>query len=224
MTTASSSSLPEPGLIEVPLDRLHAHPANPNVMSAERAAKLVRHIAAEGRYPPLVARPHPEPDDHWQLLDGHQRLAALKTLGHETATVFPWPCDDAAALLLLGTLNALSGSDDPLKRAQLLEELAALRPIEELVLLLPEEERELEDALSLLALDVDACLAELEAAAAPGPQSPVRSPSRCAARTSRTSSWRSSGRWPRSRVITGAVKRSPSSAAHTWSAPHEVRR
>ena len=172
MTTASLSSLPEPGLIEVPLERLHAHPANPNVMSAERAAKLVRHIAAEGRYPPLVARPHPEPDDHWQLLDGHQRLAALKTLGHETAAVFPWPRDDATALLLLGTLNALSGSDDPLKRAQLLEELAALRPIEELVLLLPEEERELEDALSLLALDVDACLAELEAAAAPGPQSP----------------------------------------------------
>ena len=106
-TTKRSSSSPaaEERLIQVPLDQLHAHPANANVMTPGRREKLARNIARQGRYPPLVVRPHPHIDGGYELLDGHQRLEALRELGYEEATCFLWPCDDATALVLLATLT-----------------------------------------------------------------------------------------------------------------------
>ena len=152
-------------LLRIPLDHLRPHPANANRMSADRLAALAANIARTGEYPPLVARPHPDEAGAWQLLDGHQRLTVLRRLGHTTALVFAWPCDDATALLLLATLNRLEGEDAPAKRAELLSELAALIPAEDLAALLPEDARALEEALGLLDLDVDALLADLTRAA-----------------------------------------------------------
>ena len=39
---------------------LHEHPLNANLMYEGRVEKLARNIEREERYPPLVARPHPE--------------------------------------------------------------------------------------------------------------------------------------------------------------------
>ena len=165
--TESTSSLPavEDRLIRVPLGRLHAHPRNANLMSAERLEKLARNITAEGRYPPLIVRAHPEIDGAYQVMDGHQRLTVLADLGHADALCFLWPCDDATALLLLATLNRLEGEDVPARRAELLAELSALLPPEALAQLLPEDAREIEETLALLDLDSDRLLAELTAAA-----------------------------------------------------------
>jgi ParB-like chromosome segregation protein Spo0J len=149
----------------VPLSRLHPHPANPNLMSEERRGALARHIERQGRYPPLVVRPHPELEGHYQILDGHQRGEVLRQLGLEEALCFLWPCDDEQALLLLATLNRLEGEDVPGRRADLIGELAALLPPEELALLLPEDPTEIEQALHFIDLDPDALLAELTAAA-----------------------------------------------------------
>ena len=60
--TKSTSSSPRPRagsrttgrLVQVPLDRLRPHPANANVMTPERLAKLEEDIRREGDYPPLV--------------------------------------------------------------------------------------------------------------------------------------------------------------------------
>ena len=168
--TKSISSLPAPTdrLLRIPLDRLRPHPSNPNLMPEERLVKLVANIAREGSYPPLVVRPHPEEDGTHQLLDGHQRWEALRRLGHREALCFLWPCDDAQALVLLATLNRLQGEDIPAKRAELLEELTTLLPAEELALLLPEDASQIRDSLALYALDGDALLAELRAAAEQG--------------------------------------------------------
>ncbi len=152
-------------LLRVPLDRLRPHPANANVMPADRLDALAANIARTGAYPPLVARPHPDEPAAWQLLDGHQRLTVLRRLGHTEALVFAWPCDDATALLLLATLNRLEGEDAPAKRAELLSELTALIPAQDLAALLPENARALEEALGLLELDADALLADLTRAA-----------------------------------------------------------
>lgn len=157
-------------LVRVPLDRLRPHPANANQMSAERLETLARNIARTGEYPPLVARPHPDEAGAWQILDGHQRLNVLSCLGHTDALVFAWPCDDETALLLLATLNRLEGEDVPAKRAELLRDLQALMPVDELVALLPEDAHALEELLGLLALDPEALLADL-----------TRSTERCAA-------------------------------------------
>ena len=167
MTTASTSSSPpsEDALVRVPLGQIHPHPANANVMSPERLEALGRNIEREGRYPPLIVRPHPALRGAWQLLDGHQRLDVLRRLGHEEALCFVWPCDDATALLLLATLNRLEGEDLPLKRAELLAELREFVPDEDLAAFLPEDEAAIRDTLSLLDVDADALLAELARAA-----------------------------------------------------------
>lgn len=68
-------------------------------------------------------------------------------------------------MLLLSTLNRLEGSDVPGKRADLVAELTALLPMEDLTLLLPEQAGELADLLALIDLDPDALLAELDNAA-----------------------------------------------------------
>jgi len=156
------------------LEQLHAHPANPNVMSDERLATLSRHIARENRYPPLVVRPHPEISGEYQMLDGQHRAAVLRLLQHESALCYVWPCDDTEALLLLATLNRLSGEDLPDRRAELLVELGALLPRDVLASLLPESPDELEAALAWGELDGERLLAELEAAADRAAGSAVR--------------------------------------------------
>lgn len=163
--STSSSRASEDRLLRVPLADLRPHPANPNLMSDERLEKLAQNIAREGRYPPLVVRPHPESAGAYQLLDGHQRLEVLRRLGHEEAVCFLWPCDDASALVLLATLNRLEGEDVPGRRAELLADLSELLPVEELAGLLPEDGGAIRETLQLLELDTESLLAQLTAAA-----------------------------------------------------------
>lgn len=161
-------------LLRVTLEAIEPHPLNANLMSPERMEKLQRNIEREGKYPPLVARPHPTAAGRWQLLDGHQRLEVLRRLGHTEAVVFPWPCDDQTALLLLGTLNRLEGEDVPARRAALLAELEQLLPPAELELLVPESAAEIEELLGLLDLDTDRLLADLARQAEQRPPATTR--------------------------------------------------
>jgi ParB-like chromosome segregation protein Spo0J len=165
IVNTSSSPPADERLVRVPLTALHDHPLNANLMAEERLDKLARNISREGRYPPLVVRPHPNLPGEFQLLDGHQRREVLRRLGHNDALCFVWDCDDETALLLLATLNRLEGEDVPAKRAELLTELAVLLPADELALLLPEDASLIRDTLALFALDGDALLAELAEAA-----------------------------------------------------------
>lgn len=168
IVSISSSPPPEVGsritgrLISVPLGRLIPHPANANVMPEAFREKLQRDIEREGDYEPLTVRPHPTQPGFYQLLGGHQRHIVLSRLGHPAALCYLWPCDDATALLLLTTLNRLEGQDDPLKHAELLRELAALVPLEDLEQWLPEDAAAIRRSLSLLDLDLDAVLADLQ--------------------------------------------------------------
>lgn len=173
MSTSLSAECGE-GLVRVPLGRLHAHPANANVMPDGLLQKLARNIEREGRYPPLVARTQPDRVGEWQLLDGHHRAEALRSLGHADALVFPWQCDDETALLLLATLNRLEGEDVPARRAELLSELSALTPADVLATLLPEDSSQIEQTLSLLDLNSEALLADLTRAAAGSEQKAPR--------------------------------------------------
>ena len=152
-------------LLRVPLDRLHPHPANANLMSEERLEKLARNIAREENYPPIVVRPHPELPDEYEILDGHQRAEVLRRLGHAEALCFLWPCDDATALMLLATLNRLEGEDVPAFRAGLLSQLTEVLSMEQMAALLPEDEQAIKETIELLSLDTEALLAELTAAA-----------------------------------------------------------
>src|SRR5688572_13749156 len=88
-------------LRQIAIEHLHSHPSNPNQMKEPQLAKLTSHIAATGRYPPLIVRPHPELAAEFQVIDGHQRLRALKRLDTTHALCDVWNCNDEEALILL---------------------------------------------------------------------------------------------------------------------------
>lgn len=133
-------------------------------MPGDLFQKLIENIDRTGNYPPVVVRPDPFLAGGYQILDGHNRVAALSELGEKTATCFNWPCNDRDALVLLATLNRLEGQDVPIRRAGLLDELSRLLPAEELALLLPETARQIDETLELLDLDIEKVLVDLEAA------------------------------------------------------------
>lgn len=172
-TKSSSSSPPSEAsrktgrLLHIPLERLRPHPANPNRMDEERLTKLTENISREQDCPPLVVRPHPQEKGAFQVLDGHQRWEVLRRLGQEQALCYVWPCDDPTALVLVATLNRLQGTDEPLARAELLRDLAALMPIEELSALLPEDAATIHQSLELLESDLEGLLAAFAQPPAP---------------------------------------------------------
>jgi hypothetical protein len=143
----------------IALDKLVAHPDNPNRMSKTNFAKLVRNIERTGRYEPLVVRPYPssslrtgpqknshscssrKPDDDriscFQIINGHHRWQALRELGYKTADAIVWDIDDQNADILLATLNRLGGSDILEKKLALLKRLNKRMEIGKLAKLLP---------------------------------------------------------------------------------------
>ena len=143
----------------IALDKLVAHPDNPNRMSKTSFAKLVRNIERTGRYEPLVVRPCPSsslrtgpqknshssssrnPDDDriscFQIINGHHRWQALRELGYKTADAIVWDIDDQNADILLATLNRLGGSDILEKKLALLKRLNQRMQVGKLAKLLP---------------------------------------------------------------------------------------
>jgi ParB-like chromosome segregation protein Spo0J len=118
----------------IPIDKLTAHPGNPNRMSKRNFVRLVRNIERTGRYEPLVVR---RQGDGFQIINGHHRCRALKQLGYETADAVVWDVDDAEADILLSTLNRLGGSNVLEKKLALLERLNRNMEAREMAKLLP---------------------------------------------------------------------------------------
>ena len=118
----------------IPIDKLTAHPGNPNRMSKRNFARLVRNIERTGRYEPLVVR---RQGDGFQIINGHHRCRALKQIGCETADAVVWDVDDAESDILLSTLNRLGGSDVLEKKLALLERLNRKMHAREMAKLLP---------------------------------------------------------------------------------------
>lgn len=133
----------------IALTQLIAHPGNSNRMTDALFRKLVAHIAESGDYPPIIVRQLAD-SEQYQILDGHHRVKALAELGRTSAKCDIWQADDARATLLLLTLNRLQGSDDPLKRAALLAELAhSNEDLKSLEARLPEDRATLTKLLAL---------------------------------------------------------------------------
>jgi hypothetical protein len=113
-------------------------------MSRQNFAKLVRNIERTGRYEPLMVRPCPDKDGHFQIINGHHRCQALRELGYKTAEVIVWDIDDQEADILLATLNRLGGSDVLDKKLALLRRLNYGMRAHDLARLLPSTRRQIE--------------------------------------------------------------------------------
>jgi hypothetical protein len=121
----------------IALDKLIAHPDNPNRMSKDKFAKLLRNIKRTGHYEPLIVRPCPKKNCNscenrnpnkeggkcFQIINGHHRWQALKELGYKSADAVVWDIDDRQTDIMLATLNRLAGSDVLDKKMALLKRL-----------------------------------------------------------------------------------------------------
>jgi hypothetical protein len=129
---------------EIALDRLIPHPDSPNRMSRAARAKLARNIERTGFYEPLIVRPHPEQRGLFQIINGHHRCHALRTLGRSTADVVVWDVDDQQTDVLLMTLNRLGGRDALSRKLDLLRRLRLRQSTRDLAKLLPQTRGQLE--------------------------------------------------------------------------------
>ncbi|MHC4748558.1 MAG: ParB/RepB/Spo0J family partition protein [Planctomycetota bacterium] len=133
----------------IAIEKLVAHPDNPNRMSSRNYAKLVRNIERTGRYEPLVVRPCPERAGFFQIINGHHRRQALQELGYKTADAIVWDIDNRDADILLATINRLGGSDVLDKKLALLRRLNYRTPARELAKLLPQTAKQIERLCNL---------------------------------------------------------------------------
>jgi len=128
----------------IAIDRLIAHPANPNRMSGAAFKKLVGHIERTGNYEPVIVRPHPKRADCFEIINGYHRVEALKQSGRKRCDCVVWQVDDTEALLLLATLNRLCGSDELDKKSELIKSLSKRFSTKELVGKLAESKKSIE--------------------------------------------------------------------------------
>jgi ParB/RepB/Spo0J family partition protein len=133
----------------VAIEKLVAHPDNPNKQSRVNFAKLVRNIERTGKYEPLIVRPHPERKEFFQLINGHHRCKALEQLGYKEANVIVWDVDNEQTDILLATLNRLGGSDELSKKSSLLKRMSENFKTKELCKLLPQTARQIEQLVNL---------------------------------------------------------------------------
>ena len=133
----------------ISLEKLIAHPDNPNRMSKANLAKLVRNIERTGRYEPITVRPHPQKKDCFQIINGEHRCKALAKLGYKEVNSIVWNVDDEQADILLATLNRLGGSDNLDKKIGLLKHLNKRMESAELAKFLPATAKQIERLVNL---------------------------------------------------------------------------
>jgi ParB-like chromosome segregation protein Spo0J len=129
---------------QIALSRLAPHPDHANRMSRAAFRKLLHHIQQTGRYEPLVVRRHPHEPGRFQIIHGHHRFEALRTLGRAKAQAIVWNVDDEQTDLLLATLTRLAGRDQLDRKLAILRRLRDRRPLRELAKLLPQTRGQLE--------------------------------------------------------------------------------
>ena len=149
--------------MKIPLNQLQNNRLSANIMIDEVQEKLKANIKRQEKYPALIVRKIQDPPtdfdkentigklNGFRIIDGHNRKRTLKELNYTQAECEIWDIDDKTEVLLLATLNELKGTSDLMKRAVLLRTLEGIG-IERnnLLKLIPEDNRRLEFALSIL--------------------------------------------------------------------------
>ncbi|MBI4311518.1 MAG: ParB N-terminal domain-containing protein [Chloroflexi bacterium] len=122
-------------IVELPIEQIRPARWNANEQGADMRARLRRSIQRFGLVVPLVVR---RLGDGYETIGGNQRLAVLQELGVATANAVVVEADDAQARLLSQSLNHIGGSDNAGLRGELLREVLASIPQQEVLALLPE--------------------------------------------------------------------------------------
>jgi len=123
---------------------------NANVTPPRTLAKIRRSIVRFGFVENLVARPHPTLEGKYEVISGNHRLALCRELGINPVPVVIRDYDDIEARLLAEAINNLGGEHDPVRYAQLLEQVLEAEGRESVLEVLPETESSIDRALGAL--------------------------------------------------------------------------
>lgn len=142
-------------IVEIPIYMLHEAPWNPNTMTPEIRAKLresiLRHDILENLVVRLVG-------DGYEVISGTHRLGIYRELDIKTVPCVVVDLDEARAKLLAQTLNRTRGQDDLGLKAEVIRDVLASLPQEEVLALLPETATSLKALSSLGSQNIAAYL------------------------------------------------------------------
>src|SRR5450756_188983 len=92
------------------------------VRQPHRQGRLMASLAESGQQTPIVVGLSPDHRDHYLVIDGYKRIAALQQLGRDTVEATVWAMSEAEALLLDRSLR-FSQHESALEQGWLLSEM-----------------------------------------------------------------------------------------------------
>jgi ParB family chromosome partitioning protein len=101
------------------LDRCWEHL---RVREPHQQRRLVASLADNGQQTPIVVVAAPDHSDHYVVVDGYKRIAALQQLGRDTVEATVWAMSEAEAVLLERSLR-FSKHESALEQGWLLSEM-----------------------------------------------------------------------------------------------------
>ena len=126
---------------------------NYNTQSEQVFQKLVTSIRRHGFTKPVVVRTALGPVPY-EILDGEHRWRAVQVLGGDTITIVDLgEVEDSKARELTIILNELGGRPDDVRLGDLLREINAMVPLEELAQVMPFSESELDTYMGAMSFD-----------------------------------------------------------------------
>jgi ParB family chromosome partitioning protein len=123
-------------ILDLPIDSIQSPEWNANQMDEAMRHRLKTSIQRFGLVVPLVVRS--VDDGRYETVGGAQRLSVLRQLHIDWVPCVLVQADDTEARLLSQCLNRIAGEDDLGLKADLMKEVLALMPQQEVIKLLPE--------------------------------------------------------------------------------------
>jgi len=141
---------------KISVDKIKPNTWNPNQMTEEQEKYLEQEYKRIGYVQPILVRPK---GNHYEIIDGEHRWKVAKKVGFKEIECVIVEMSDEEAKLTTINMNKIKGVDNPIKLAELLEELKKTDPsLIDLVAMEREEidslievmnEREIEDLSEL---------------------------------------------------------------------------
>lgn len=170
---SAAEAAPEYPVTLLPIDAVEPNSWNPNKQSDRQFQANQESLLAYGFVTPIVARPHPEDEQRWQIVDGEHRWRAMRAFADEglppgaseslkeliargliPAQVVPMP--DAWAKKFTVIANETRGKADHVELGALLAELAQDTGLADLQKGLPFSPQELEELIKVGEFDWNA--------------------------------------------------------------------
>lgn len=135
----------------IPLDQIDTNAWNPNEMPEFMAGKLRESLRTFRQVVEIQVRE--KPDGRFEVIDGEQRLAALKDLGAKEALCNVVDFGDSLSKLMTVAMNEIHGEYDPQKMGEALNELQISPDWKDFEATVPFTEAQLESLSALAYVD-----------------------------------------------------------------------